>query len=131
MPFGYLIKINKMRPNSQSCVVKKTQNGSFVVVDPHRFAIVVQKSSGIAGQRDGKLIFLDLGVGNAKFGEAVAESVAGEAEGPGGLTFIATRAAEGFSNGLIFPLFERHSRRQDVRRVRRGARRSIVEINVG
>jgi hypothetical protein len=36
MPFGYLIKINKLRPNIQFCVVKKTQNTSFGVVDLHR-----------------------------------------------------------------------------------------------
>jgi hypothetical protein len=36
MPLGYLIKINKLRPNSQPCVVKKTQNTSFGVVDLHR-----------------------------------------------------------------------------------------------
>jgi hypothetical protein len=39
MPFGYFNKINKMRPNSKSRVVKKTQKRFFRVVIQAQFGI--------------------------------------------------------------------------------------------
>ena len=78
------------------------------------------------------LIFRVCRIRYAQFREAVAQGVAGEAEGAGGLAFVAIGAAEGFANGFVFPLFERHAGRQDVGGTARGGTLGgIVEINVG
>src|SRR5258707_10814447 len=77
------------------------------------------------------LIFLYLRIGDGKFREAIAERVARETECARRLTLISIGAAEGFADGFVFPLFERHAGRQDVRRVCNGAMGRIVQINVG
>src|SRR5215469_3395739 len=65
----------------------------------------------------------------AHLGEAVAESVARKAEGPGGLAFVAVGAAQGFANDFLFPLVEGHAVGQN------GSdgcgRRGTVKANVG
>jgi hypothetical protein len=43
------------------------------------------------------------GIRYAQFRKAVAEGVAREAEGAGGLTLVAVGTAEGFADGLLFP----------------------------
>src|SRR5882672_9902148 len=77
------------------------------------------------------LTFFSFRIGDAELREAVAEGIAGEAEGAGGLALVSIGAAEGFADGFVFPLFEGHARRQDVRGIRWRARGGIVEINVG
>ena len=67
----------------------------------------------------------------AQFREAVAEGVAGETEGTGGLALVAARAAQGFADGLVFPLFERHAGRQDMRRAGNGARFEVQRAQTG
>jgi hypothetical protein len=47
MPLGYLIKINKLQQNSQPCVVRKTQNTSFGVVDLHQLRTSIRRDQQI------------------------------------------------------------------------------------
>jgi hypothetical protein len=44
------------------------------------------------------------GIWHAQLREAIAERVAGEAKGAGGLAFVAVGLAEGFADGFVFPL---------------------------
>ncbi len=150
MPFSYFIKINKLRPNGNACVVKKTQKTPISVADLRQLLISTHRGSqksndepppytelrlerrrfdfcGAAiryaeprkcvtpGHLQSLLLtFFSFGIGDAEFREAVTECVPGKTQGAGGLALIAVGAAEGFADSFIFPLFERHARRQDV-----------------
>src|SRR5712671_577967 len=78
-------------------------------------SVWIHGAGGHVATKSRSLIFLYFRIGDAKFREAIAERVARETECARRLTLISIRAAEGFADGFIFPLFERHAGRQDVR----------------
>jgi len=42
MPLSYFIKINKLRPNGNACVVKKTQKSLFSVADSRQLLFSIR-----------------------------------------------------------------------------------------
>src|ERR1700687_3048152 len=114
MPFVYFMKINKLRPGGKLCVVKKTQNNSISVVETHRFPVLGCQVWQSKPSPFTSIVF-SFGIGNAQLRGAVAGRSGGGPELARGVALVAIGAVRGLEDVYVFPLFERHALREEVR----------------